>query len=677
MLRSALALALLPILVPSTFAAEPSKPMVTGLKNPTAVAIGPDGRVYVAVLGEPDKAGDGAVLAIVNGQAQPFATGLDDPTGLVTWKDSLYVVDKNRVVRIDRAGKTSVYVAADAFPTPPQFLNDITVDERGALYVTDSGETSAGAIFRILPPPPRGRAAPKVERAADVTTTPRLQHVQGVAMDGMSHLLLTDQAGRLQRLRLFDGSLTELAQGAGGGVTWDWRGRLYFTDHNDGRVLVIPRPREKPVVLAAGFQEPAGMCVDAEGKNLLVVDTKVGTLTALPAQVPGAPVDESPLPLTTALAFPKLEWSGWSAEPESGKVIPLRPIVLTHAGDGSNRVFVATQHGVIHVFPNDQQATKTQIFFDMQAKVRYDDNANEEGFLGLAFHPNYKSNGEFFVFYTDKKAKLTNVVSRFRVSKDDPNRADPASEEELLRIPHKYWNHDGGTICFGPDGYLYIAVGDGGSANDPDNNGQNLRTILGKILRIDVNRKDAGKPYAIPRDNPFVGRTEAKQENYAYGLRNVWRMAFDRKTGKLWAGEVGQNLYEEVNIIEKGGNYGWNARESLHPFGPTGADVRTDLIDPIWEYHHDIGKSITGGSVYRGTRLPELDGHYLYSDYVSGRIWALKYDDGQKRVVANRPINGQKLPWMSFGEDERGEVYVMTYTPTGQGLHWFVRPGGK
>jgi glucose/arabinose dehydrogenase len=154
-------------------------------------------------------------------------------------------------------------------------------------------------------------------------------------------------------------------------------------------------------------------------------------------------------------------------------------------------------------------------------------------------------------------------------------------------------------------------------------------------------------------------------------------MAFDRKTGRLWGGDVGQNLYEEIVLVEKGGNYGWNVRESLHPFGPKGSDVRNDLIEPIWEYHHDIGKSITGGLVYRGSRLSELHGQYLYADYVSGRIWALKYDDAQKRVVANRPINGQKLPWMSFGEDERGEVYLMTFTSTGQGLHWFVRPGAK
>jgi glucose/arabinose dehydrogenase len=341
-------------------------------------------------------------------------------------------------------------------------------------------------------------------------------------------------------------------------------------------------------------------------------------------------------------------------------------------------VFVCIQQGTIHVFPNDQKATKTKVFLDIEPKVLYQDKENETGLLGLAFPPDYKNKGEFYIFYTLKSEKLTNVLSRFRVSKDDPDKADPASEEILLKIKRRFWNHDGGTLCFGPDGYLYVALGDGGAANDPDGNGQNLKTILAGVLRLDVSRKENGLPYAIPKDNPFVGRPDARPEKWAYGLRNVWRMSFDRKTGKLWAADVGQNLYEEINILKAGGNYGWSLREGLHPFGFKGIGPRDDLIEPIWEYNHDLGKSITGGHVYRGKRLPELDGAYLYADYITNFIRALRYDEAKGYVVANQPIKDHKLPVLSFGEDEMGEIYYMTYTPSGRGIYWFVRTdGGK
>jgi hypothetical protein len=239
---------------------------------------------------------------------------------------------------------------------------------------------------------------------------------------------------------------------------------------------------------------------------------------------------------------------------------------------------------------------------------------------------------------------------------------------------------------FGPDGYLYIVFGDGGSANDPHGNGQNLKTLLGKILRIDIDKKGEGKPYAIPPDNPFVGRSDAEPEIFAYGLRNVWGLSFDPQTKLLYAADVGQNIWEEINIIQKGGNYGWNIREGFHKFDVRNAKPgpgrtpdlqnkldptdREDLIHPIWEYHHGMdpknpadgdGKSITGGSVYRGKRLPELEGYYVYADYVTGKIWGLKYDEKAKKVVANRPIAGPagfNIPCMCIGTDEKGELYL-------------------
>jgi glucose/arabinose dehydrogenase len=353
----------------------------------------------------------------------------------------------------------------------------------------------------------------------------------------------------------------------------------------------------------------------------------------------------------------------------------MRPILVTHAGDGSNRVFIPTQQGVVYVLPNDQQATKADVFLDIEDRVSYDDKTNEEGLLGLAFHPRFRENRQFFVYYTNKHKPHQNVIARYRPSDSDLAKADPGSEEILLVLEKPFWNHDGGTIAFGPDGYLYIAVGDGGLANDPFGNGQKLSTLLGKILRIDVDRKEGDRAYSIPADNPFVGRKNARGEIWAYGLRNVWRFAFDPKTGLLWAGDVGQDTWEEIDLVVKGGNYGWNVREGFHPLVKKGGTAPArdtkpaGMIDPIWEYHHDVGKSITGGLVYRGSDVPALVGAYLYADYVSGELWALWYDAEKKVVTANREIPlPSAIPIMSFGEDERGEVYFTMAAPDGRGV---------
>jgi glucose/arabinose dehydrogenase len=654
---------------PLAAADEPPKPLVTGLKNPASVVVGMGGRVFVSVGG--DKEAAGAVVAIEDDKAVPFAAINDEPRGLAAYQQFLFVAGRKRVWRIDKGGQADILVAPNGFPVEAQSLTDVAVDqESGMLYVSDAGDAQGKgwAVYRVT-------QLGLVSSMLDAKRLPALHRPTALAMDGASHLLVADDAGDLFRVKLADGSTEKIMDGLGGvaGLAWDHHGRLFVSDVEGGRVLVIPRPGDKPIVAATGFKGAADLCVGPTGRQMLIPDRKAGTLTAVPAAVPGAEVDERPLPVETAFAFPDLQWTGWQAETDEGKPNQLRPIVLTHAGDGTNRVFVATEQGVIHVFPNDQKATKTKIFLDIHDRVSYDDAKNEEGFLGLTFHPKFKENGEFFVFYTTKKAKLTNCVSRFRVSKDDPDRADPASEEVLLQITKPYWNHDGGVMLFGPDGYLYFTHGDGGAGNDLWDNGQSVNTLLGKVLRIDVDHKSGDKNYAIPKDNPFADRPDARPEIWAYGLRNVWRMSFDRTTGRLWAADVGQNLFEEIDFIQKGGNYGWNRREGLHPFGARGQGPREDFLEPIWEYDHDVGKCIIGGYVYHGSRVPDLDGWYIYGDEVTSKLWALRYDDAKGRVVANRPIQDRGKAMFSFGEDEKGEVYMLTPALDGKGIYWFVK----
>jgi glucose/arabinose dehydrogenase len=659
-----------------TSLAELPAPLVTGLALPESVAVTREGRVFVSSIGErdKDKDGDGQVLEIKNGKAVEFAKGLNDPKGLIAHQKNLFVTDKNHVLKIDEKGVVTELVGASAFPKPPQFLNDIVADETGNLYVTDSGDRKGdgGAIYKIT------QKEKQVTLVLDKSKFPALHSPNGIAMDGMSFVLLGDMGTEtLYRVKVADGSVEKLAEGLGkiDGVIWDNFGRLFLTAHSQGKVHVIPRPGMKAEVLAEGFGGAADLCLDATGTKVLVPDMKNGTVTAIEIKVPGAPVNEKGLTVTSKPAFPNLKWTGWDPE-ENGKPTPLRPIVLTHANDGSNRVFVATQHGVIHYFDNDENKTQeTKIFADLRDRVVYNDKQNEEGFLGLAIHPKFKENGEVYVFYTTNTTKLTNIVSRFRVKKDNPNQLDPASEEQLLVISKPFWNHDGGTIAFGPDGYLYICHGDGGSGGDPQENGQKLATWLGKILRIDVNNRDGKKGYAIPKDNPFVGTKDALPEIYAFGFRNIWRMHFDRQGGQLWAADVGQNLWEEINLVERGGNFGWSQREGQHPFGAKGVGLRKDMIEPIWEYYHDIGKSITGGTVYRGSSVPELKGMYVYADYVTGKQWALKYDEKEKRVTANRALQDLNKPILSFGEDEKGEVYYLTTTLDGKGIYKFLSTG--
>lgn len=655
----------------TTVAAATPKAAVEGLKMPESVCVGMKGLLYVTEIGEFGKDGDGKITVIENGKAKTFAEGLDDPKGIVFFKDALYATDKDKVVKIDAAGKVSVYQTADKFPLKPIFLNDIAIDvPNGIFLISDSGaEGKGGAVFRV------DVRLNKIDTVASGETISGLNKPNGVTFDGASAFIVADMGrGELYRVKLNNKSAEKIADGLEGadGLVWDYWGRLFVTSWTQGKTWGIPRPGVKPILIGEGLKSAADCCLDASNKTILIPDMKSGTLTELSTKIPGWEVDDSPLAVEIAPAFPGIKWANWDDGSETGKNEPFRGILLTHFGDGSGRIVVGEQRGTIHIV-DPKDPTKSTVFMNIRDRVKYSDKQNEEGFLGLAFSPKFKENGEFYVFYTEQKQDLVNVVSRFKVKKDNKNEGDPASEEQLIRFEKPFWNHDGGTIAFGKDGCLYITHGDGGKGGDPLENGQKLSTLLGKVLRIDVTKKENGKQYAIPSDNPFAKKEGVAPEIYAYGFRNIWRMAFDQKTGELWAGEVGQNLFEEVVKVTSGGNFGWSMRESLHPFGEKGVGENAKMIEPVWEYHHDIGKSITGGPVYRGKAIAALDGHYLYADYVSNMFCALKYDDKTDRTVANRSLPKPPLAVMSFGEDEAGEVYILGSSTNGQSVFKLVK----
>ncbi len=377
------------------------------------------------------------------------------------------------------------------------------------------------------------------------------------------------------------------------------------------------------------------------------------------------------LNLKAVQAFPNLQWDGWEPIDENGRARKAMRILELTGTKSDNRLFAATQRGLVYVFDNDPAVKRATVVLDLQEVTTQfpSGGANEQGLLGLALHPKFSENGQFFVCYT-RKENHQSVVSRFTMSKNDPNKADPGSEKIVLELDQPYQNHNGGSIEFGPDGYLYVAFGDGGSRNDPLESGQDRSKLLGSILRIDVDATSEG--YTIPSDNPFVNVEGARPEIYAYGLRNPWRIAFDSKTGRLWAGDVGQELWEEVNVIEKGGNYGWSNREGNYAFGkrPDFPGVSQPL-NPVWAYDHSVGKSITGGRVYRSNRVPELTGKYIYADYVSGAIWALTYDEASGKATANEQLVEKGIAVLAFGEDPSGEVYYLVDSQRGQCIYRF------
>ncbi len=329
-----------------------------------------------------------------------------------------------------------------------------------------------------------------------------------------------------------------------------------------------------------------------------------------------------------------------------------RPVGIFNTGD--TRLFVVEQAGQVHIIDPSVSNDSTTVFLDIKDQVLY---GGEQGLLGLAFHPEFSLNGLFYVNYVRDSPRRT-VISEFKVREDNQNLTNISSEIIILEVSQPHSNHNGGEITFGPDGNLYIALGDGGGSGDPNQNGQDRTSLLGSILRINIDIKSLEKNYSIPPDNPFVGNAEGfREEIYAYGLRNPWRMSFDYNTSLLWAGDVGQNLYEEIDIIEKGGNYGWNLQEGNHCYNNPNCNT-TELITPIWEYNRLEGYSITGGYVYYGLRNPTLNAKYIYGDYGSGKIWALSKNG---TTTENMLVKDTNLNIASFGLDNQGEIYICAF----------------
>jgi glucose/arabinose dehydrogenase len=351
-------------------------------------------------------------------------------------------------------------------------------------------------------------------------------------------------------------------------------------------------------------------------------------------------------PLTSAqmenegveVAFPSLTFS--------------EPVGIINSGDGKDRLFVVEQSGVIRFFENLKNATVSQVFLDISDRVLF---GGEQGLLGTVFHPSYEENGYFYVDYVTANP-LRTVVSRYSVDSSNPDQANKDSEFIILEVNQPFSNHNGGQLAFGADGFLYVGLGDGGSGGDPYGNAQNKSSLLGKILRVDVNSPSEEKNYSIPADNPFTGNTLGyREEIYAYGFRNPWRFSFDSVTGELWVGDVGQSEREEIDVVEKGDNCGWNVMEGTLCYSPASGCNQTGLELPVWEYGHDQGNAIIGGYVYQAIKLTDFDGAYFYGDYGTGKIWALWYNvTGNSTNILLADMNTSIT---SFGVDESGELY--------------------
>ncbi|HLU40088.1 MAG TPA: PQQ-dependent sugar dehydrogenase [Planctomycetota bacterium] len=348
-----------------------------------------------------------------------------------------------------------------------------------------------------------------------------------------------------------------------------------------------------------------------------------------------------------------------------------RPVWLTWTDADADHFYVVEQFGTVYLVPRDGSTSTRRTFLDWTAKTLHPHNGghNEEGLLGLAFDPDYERNRYVYIYYSHRPApdKQRSVVSRLQAVDGiaGPVVADE-SELQLLVVPQPWGNHNGGTITFGPDGMLFVALGDGGAAGDPFDNAQNLSSLLGKVLRIDVRGATAEQPYRVPEDNPFVGREGARGEIWAYGLRNPWRIAFDRETGDLWCGDVGQDRFEEVDRLVKGGNYGWNLREAHQPCSRgrkenDGDAAHGDFIEPVAYYGRPDGYSVTGGFVYRGSRHEHLRGWYVFADFVTGHVWAVREDRAGGRHETRRIAEAGSKQVASFAELPDGELVLLCF----------------
>lgn len=388
-----------------------------------------------------------------------------------------------------------------------------------------------------------------------------------------------------------------------------------------------------------------------------------GTPTATASTTAATP----PAPATPPTATPPI-----SVEPRPVALAPLpgrtwtRPVELGAyplAGGGGAALFVAEQEGTVYAVEGDSAA----LILDLRDRVSR--AGDEEGLLSVALDPAFASNRFVWLYYSAANPRRS-VLARFTRDAND-HAIDPASALVVLEIAQPYANHNGGAIRFGPDGMLYLGIGDGGSAGDPQGNGQNLGTLLGKVIRIDVRDASTARPYTVPPDNPFVGRAGARAEIWAYGLRNPWRMAFDAATGALWAGDVGQGAVEEVDVVQRGGNYGWSIVEGDRCYRPAQGCNRDGLTPPLASYDHGGGRcSITGGVVYRGRRVPEIAGAYLYADFCSGDVWAIRADAPAAPATPVRIASGV-ANLAAFGVDGAGEVYLLAF---GQPLRQIVSP---